>query len=80
MTINTWDISSEFIRLDAFSKLTGAVPTGGQAKHSIQEGTVEVNGAVCLQRGKKLRPGDTVRLAGGETLYRVGPVPAGGTC
>ena len=33
-----WNISTEFIRLDAFLKLVGAVPTGGQAKACIQEG------------------------------------------
>ena len=26
----------------------------------IQNGEVKVNGEVCTQRGKKLRPGDTV--------------------
>ena len=36
--------------------------SGGEAKVLIQEGAVTVNGAVCTQRGKKLRPGDTVRL------------------
>lgn len=33
----------------------------------IQEGAVTVNGEVCTQRGKKLRPGDTVDF-GGKTL------------
>ena len=31
-------ISTEFIRLDAFLKLAGAVQTGGQAKAWIQDG------------------------------------------
>ncbi len=78
-TPQTWNISTEFIRLDAFLKLTGAVPTGGQAKACIQQGLVLVNGETCLQRGRKLRPGDRVRLAeeaqaaGGPEEYRVGP-------
>ncbi len=70
---NVWEISTEFIRLDAFLKLTGAVPTGGQAKAFIQEGLVRVNGELCTQRGKKLRPGDTVSLEGSKAAYTVGP-------
>ena len=72
----TRGISTDFIRLDAFLKLAGAVPTGGQAKACIQEGMVQVNGEPCLQRGKKLRPGDTVRLEGGDALYTVGRAAA----
>lgn len=53
-------ITTEFIRLDAFLKLSGAVVTGGEAKLAIVEGLVFVNGEVCTMRGKKLRPGDTV--------------------
>ena len=62
-------IHTETIRLDAFLKLTGLVDTGGQAKLLIQEGRVLVNGEVCPQRGKKLRPGDTVAL--GESRFQV---------
>lgn len=57
-------IQTEYIPLDNLLKLTGAVMTGGQAKHDIQSGQVKVNGDVCLQRGKKLRPGDRVSYQG----------------
>ena len=57
-------IETEFIRLDALVKLTGMVDTGGQAKAAIQDGLVRVNGEVCLQRGKKLRPGDVAEFGG----------------
>ena len=53
-------ITTEYIRLDSFLKLTGLVDTGGQAKMLIQEGRVKVNGEVCPMRGKKLYPGDKV--------------------
>ena len=53
------EISTEFIRLDALLKLTGLVDTGGQAKFVIQNGEVSVNGETCTMRGKKLRSGDT---------------------
>lgn len=56
-------IQTEFIRLDALLKLAGMADTGGQAKWMIQDGTVLLNGEVCTQRGKKIRPGDTVTVA-----------------
>ena len=59
----TVTIHTEFIRLDALMKLSGCADTGGQAKAGIQEGEVLVNGQVCTQRGKKIRPGDVVTVA-----------------
>lgn len=55
-------ITTEFIRLDSFLKLTGLVDTGGQGKLLIQQGQVLVEGEVCSQRGKKLYPGTRVQL------------------
>ncbi len=55
-------IETEYIKLDALLKLSGAVDTGGQAKTVIQNGEVRVNGQVCTMRGKKLRPGDRAEL------------------
>lgn len=60
-------IKSEYIKLDSALKMAGYVSTGGHAKLAVQNGEVKVNGEVCLQRGKKLRPGDTVSM-GGKTL------------
>ena len=57
-------IQTEFIRLEALLKFTGLVPTGGEAKYAIQEGLVKVDGEPCTQRGKKLRPGNTVEYDG----------------
>lgn len=57
-------ISTEFIRLDAMLKLENLVESGGMAKMLIQDGAVRVNGAVCTQRGKKLRPADIVSFDG----------------
>lgn len=53
-------ITTEYIKLQDLLKLADAVATGGEAKIRVQEGTVTVNGQVCTQRGKKIRPGDTV--------------------
>lgn len=58
--METIHITTEYIRLDAALKLSGLVDTGGQAKVLIQDGEILVNGEPCVQRGKKLRPGDTL--------------------
>ena len=60
--METITITTEYIKLQDLLKLAGVVYTGGEAKVLIQEGAVTVNGEVCTQWGKKLRPGDTVRL------------------
>ena len=61
-------ITTEFIKLESFLKLANVVESGGMAKNFIQNGEVAVNGEVCLMRGKKLRPGDTVRFDDAEYL------------
>ena len=64
--METIAIHTEFIKLQDLLKFAGATDTGGEAKNLIQDGQVSVNGEVCLQRGKKLRPGDVVYLDGRE--------------
>ena len=61
-------ITTEFIKLESFLKLANAAGSGGMAKNFIQNGEVEVNGETCTMRGKKLRPGDSVRFSGAEYL------------
>lgn len=63
------NISTDFIKLDAFLKFCGEAGTGGEAKLLIVGGEIKVNGEVCVMRGKKLYPGDRVYAPGGE--YRV---------
>ncbi|MBE6987841.1 MAG: RNA-binding S4 domain-containing protein [Ruminococcaceae bacterium] len=65
--MNKISISTEFIKLDALLKFANLVSSGGEAKILIADGQVSVNGEVCLMRGKKIRPGDTVSL-GGQTI------------
>ena len=60
--MNKISISTEFIKLDALLKFANLVSSGGEAKIHIADGQVKVNGEVCLMRGKKIRPGDTVSL------------------
>jgi ribosome-associated protein len=61
--METIQIQTEFIKLDAFLKFAAMVGTGGEAKLVISDGLVKVNGEVCTMRGKKLRAGDTVTFA-----------------
>lgn len=62
MQTETIQITTEFIKLEGLLKFSGIAETGGDAKLMIQDGEVSVNGEVCTQRGKKLRPGDVVTL------------------
>lgn len=58
------------IDLGQFLKLSRAVNTGGEGKSLIQQGAVRVNGEVETRRGRTLRLGDVVHLAGRGT-YQV---------
>lgn len=59
-------ITTEYIKLQDLLKFAALVSTGGEAKLVITEGNVLVNGEVCPQRGKKIRPGDIVSYRGHE--------------
>ena len=61
-------IQTEYIKLESLLKYAALVGTGGEAKALIQEGRVLVNGEVCTQRGRKLRPGDKASLDGNGIL------------
>lgn len=57
-------ISTEFIKLESAMKLANILPSGGAAKQEIQDGLVQVCGEVCIMRGKKLYPGDSLTYEG----------------
>lgn len=56
------EISTEYIKLDQLLKLAAVASTGGEAKAMIQEGLVRLNGEVVTQRGKKIYPGDQLKV------------------
>ena len=56
-------ITTEYIKLQDLLKFSTLTSTGGEAKILVQEGAVSINGEVCTQRGKKIRPGDEVQIA-----------------
>lgn len=65
--METIKLRDEFIKLGQALKATGFVESGVDAKMVILDGQVKVNGAVELQRGKKLHAGDVVEYDG-ETI------------
>ena len=71
--MTTIPITTEYIKLQDLLKLAALTATGGEAKVLIQEGQVFVNGEICTQRGKKIRPGDRVAFAGRELTVSYAP-------
>ncbi len=71
--METIAITTEFIRLQDLLKLAGLTATGGEAKMLVQDGQAAVNGQICTQRGKKIRPGDVVRFQGRELQVTYAP-------
>lgn len=65
MTRTPVPIRTEEITLGDFLKWAGAVSTGGQAKLLLKAGSVTVNGVSETRRGRRLRAGDYVDVAGG---------------
>jgi len=63
----------ETIKLEQFLKLAQVVQSGGEAKHLIQGGGVQVNGQIETRRGRKLRHGDVVVVYGEEMVVQVEP-------
>jgi ribosome-associated protein len=57
-------VTEDYIRLDQFLKLKGAVESGGHAKLVIQGGEVTVNDEIDTRRGKKLVKGDRIEFEG----------------
>ena len=66
ITVNIRE-DEEFIKLGQALKKASLVSSGVEAKVVIQDGLVELNGEVEVQRGKKLYDGDIVSY-NGETI------------
>ena len=56
----------DFITLNVLLKLTNIISTGGQAKIYLAENEVFVNDVLENRRGRKLYPGDIVKVEGQE--------------
>lgn len=58
-------LRTEYITLSQLLKAVDMATSGADAKAILAEGGVLVNGEEDNRRGRKLRPGDVVRLADG---------------
>ncbi|SHE40070.1 RNA-binding S4 domain-containing protein [Alkalibacter saccharofermentans] len=71
MNATSVGIKTEFIKLDQFLKFAGIAESGSYAKMMILDGIVSVNGEICIQRGKKIYPDDTIEIADYEEKFKV---------
>lgn len=55
-------ILTPFIKLDQLVKFAGFSETGAKAKILIDLGELNVNGELCIKRGKKIKPGDVIEF------------------
>jgi ribosome-associated protein len=60
----TVKLDTEFITLGQFLKLADVIQSGGMAKWFLSEHEVLINGEQDQRRGRKLRAGDKVKIAG----------------
>ncbi|MGF9710781.1 S4 domain-containing protein YaaA [Paenibacillus naphthalenovorans] len=66
-------ISTDYITLGQFLKLADCISTGGQAKSFLQETEIFVNGEPEHRRGRKLVPGDIIKVSGCGEFQVDGP-------
>lgn len=57
-------ITTEFITLQQFLKMNDIISSGGEAKLFLRSNDVFVNGEKEDRRGRKLYPGDEVKVNG----------------
>ena len=70
MTLKYVKLKTLWIRLDQLLKFAGVAESGGQAKEMILGEEVQLNGELCLARGKKIFPGDVITLDGVEIIVK----------
>ena len=56
------DENEPYITLQSLLQIGGVISTGGMAKIYLAENEVKVNGESENRRGRKLYPGDEIRL------------------
>lgn len=55
-------INGDYIELGKLLKMVNVISSGGEAKYYLQDNEVLVNGELENRRGKKLYPGDVVKV------------------
>ena len=66
----------EYVELNQLLKLCGLAGSGGEGKHRVASGDVQVDGAVELRKTCKIRAGQVVQ-AGSARIRVVPPVAEG---
>jgi len=61
-------INSPFITLGQLLKYTNIIQNGGEVKFYLMENDVFINGVLDVRRGKKIYPGDIVKIKPDITL------------
>ena len=64
-------ITTEFIKLDQLLKFANIAESGAMAKEMIADEIVSVNGEICMMRGKKVRPGDSVLVEFEDEIFEI---------
>ncbi|MGL4604554.1 MAG: RNA-binding S4 domain-containing protein [Iodobacter sp.] len=64
------ELSNEFIELHNLLKITNVASSGGQGKHIVASGDVQVDGKQELRKACKIRAGQVVQV-GDAILIRV---------
>lgn len=60
--MNKISISTEYITLGQFLKITDIIQSGGLAKWFLSEHEVYINGELDVRRGRKLRNNDIIEI------------------
>lgn len=63
-------ITTDYIELQMLLKMQDIITSGGQAKYFLQENEVFVNGEPENRRGKKLYPGDKIKVLNQEFIIQ----------
>ena len=61
-------LKSEYLELQQLLKIENFISSGGEAKYYLQENIVYVNNEQESRRGKKLYPGDIVKIGNEEFI------------
>ena len=64
-------INTPYIKLDQLLKFSGCVADGSDAKFLILEGYVKVNNETEIRRGRKIYPGDFVKVEYDEQIIEL---------
>lgn len=70
--IKEFKVKGEYITLSQFLKEESIISSGGQAKWYLQDNPVTLNGEKENRRGKKLRVGDNLEVAGEKYVFQQG--------